>query len=403
MPESLLPLAVVGTYLLAALVALVVRNAVDGRFHDEETAARGDSPILPMSARMFFAWALQPAWRLVRWSGVPATAITTLSMLFAFGSGLCIATGHLAAGGWLYLTAGICDVLDGRIARASNTASRRGAAIDSVLDRYSDAAVLIGIAWLYHATWPGLVAVLALVGSLLVSYVRARGEGLGADVKVGLMQRPERVVLLGTSLALAPAIGELTGEIISADTVVIATVVFIAVMSHITALHRLLHTLRVLDARAPRSRWRKLLPATVSALVATGADFGLVSVLVGAFELDPAAATAGGCLLGGLINFSMNRWWTFRSKDAPALQAVRYTIVSVTSALLNSGGVALVLLLPLPDYRLAWLLVRGLVFLCWNYPLQRDYVYGAQGAGKPDAEGEVADDKHVTGTRPATG
>ena len=63
--------------------------------------------------------------------------------------------------------------------------------------------------------------------------------------------------------------------------------------------------------------------------------------------------------------------------EAAAPQALRYTVVSTTSALLNAGGVGLLLLLSLPDYRAAWLAARVLVFLCWNYPLQRDYVYAA--------------------------
>jgi len=132
-----------------------------------------------------------------------------------------------------------------------------------------------------------------------------------------------------------------------------------------------------------------VVPATISAFIATAADFGLMSLLVSWDVATTTQATALGCLLGGIINFSLNRVWTFASTDdIPTLQAIRYTIVSVTSALLNSGGVALALTLPLADYRIGWVLVRGVVFLCWNFPLQRDYVYGPQGKDRPELSGD---------------
>ena len=305
------------------------------------------------------------------------------------------------AGGWLYLGAGICDVLDGRVARHTGTASARGAAIDSVLDRYSDAAVLAGVAWFVRGSWLLVFPLLALIGGFLVSYVRARGEGLGVSVKVGLMQRAERVVIIGLALAISPVVESLAPTIRAAS-LVIAAVAIVGVMTQVTALRRLAYLLRALDTRPPMRRrgWRRLVPATVSALVATAADLGLVMLLVGVLDCTAALATAAGCLLGGGINFAMNRRWTFASTAQKAPQAMRYTIVSGTSALLNSAGVALVMLAPLPDYRLAWVVVRGLVFVCWNFPLQRDYVYGPAGRGKPlalDSKTDTSAEPHFTG------
>ena len=381
---SVVVFAVIATYSALAAMAYVVRRFTVGPFRDREVEKRGASAVLPMSARMFFIWALRPLWLAVSWSGLPATAVTTLSLLLSLGSGAAIALGHLALGGWLYLAAGICDVLDGRIARHTGTASPRGAAIDSVVDRYSDAAVLAGIAWLLRDSWQLVFPLAALIGSLLVSYVRARGEGLGVSVSVGLMQRAERVVLIGAALTLGPLIS-LAVPSVSSLALVTAVVAFVAVMTQVTALHRLAHLTRKLDRRPSYNRggWRRLVPATVSAAVATAADFALVTLLVSSLWSSAAIATAAGCVLGGFINFMLNRHWTFASKDRPTPQALRYTIVSATSAVLNSGGVALVMLFPLPDYRIAWVVVRGLVFLCWNFPLQRDYVYGPAGRGKP--------------------
>lgn len=392
MPEALrwpvAPLLIAGAYLAMAAVTLVVRNLVADPFRDEETTARGASAILPMALRQFFIWSLEPLWRLVRWSGIPAHAVTTAAALWGIGSGVAAAGGDLALAGWLYLGAGLFDVLDGRVARHAGTAGPRGAIIDSVLDRYADAAVLCGLAWHLRGHWALVLALGALVGSLLVSYVRARGEGLGVDVRVGVMQRAERVILLGSTLALAPVVELWSRAVVPAQALVIATLGFLAVTTQVTALRRLAHVVRAFSPKGqePRKTFERLVPATVSAFVATAADFGLVMLLVSHAGVSAARATAVGCLLGGVINFSMNRWWTFGSTARPSLQAARYTIVSVSSALLNSGGVALALTLPLVDYRVGWVVVRALVFLCWNFPLQRDYVYGPQGENQPELE-----------------
>ena len=99
--------------------------------------------------------------------------------------------------GGIILFAGLFDMMDGRVARVGNMSSTFGALYDSVLDRYSELVTLCGIcyylfAWGYFVS--SIIAFVALIGSLMVSYVRARAEGLGFDCKVGFMQRPERVV-----------------------------------------------------------------------------------------------------------------------------------------------------------------------------------------------------------------
>jgi CDP-diacylglycerol--glycerol-3-phosphate 3-phosphatidyltransferase len=112
---------------------------------------------------------------------------------------------NLSYVGWsgaIILFAGLFDMMDGRVARIGKMESKFGALYDSVLDRYSELITLFGIFYYLVLTgylWGSIIAFIALIGSLMVSYVRARAEGLGLDCKVGFMQRPERVVL--TSLA----------------------------------------------------------------------------------------------------------------------------------------------------------------------------------------------------------
>src|SRR6185369_14595597 len=102
------------------------------------------------------------------------------------------AGGLMFAGGWLLLFAGSLDIVDGRVARRTNRGSKRGAFLDSVVDRYADALAYLGLAYFYGGTWVEWIVLGALVGSFMVSYTRARAEGLGTTCLVGLLQRPER-------------------------------------------------------------------------------------------------------------------------------------------------------------------------------------------------------------------
>jgi putative flippase GtrA len=115
--------------------------------------------------------------------------------------------------------------------------------------------------------------------------------------------------------------------------------------------------------------------SAVSAAVATVADFAFVVLLVSALGVRAGVATALGCLLGACVNFTMNRAWTFESDGPLPGQAVRYALVSGASLILNAVGVDLLVHTGLLDYRLVWWLVRGLVWLGWNYPLHRFWVF----------------------------
>ena len=113
--------------------------------------------------------------------------------------------GDLSYVGWagaLILFAGLFDMLDGQVARLGNMSSSFGALYDSVLDRYSEMVMFFGICYYlvgHHYFFSSIFAFIALIGSMMVSYTRARAEGLGIECKDGLMQRPERVVLIGLS------------------------------------------------------------------------------------------------------------------------------------------------------------------------------------------------------------
>ena len=147
----------------------------------------------------------EPVARLLARTAITPSAITWLGFLLAIGAAALIITGHLFAAGLVVLIAGFSDILDGALARHTNRITHFGAVLDSTLDRLSEAVVLLGILVLYtreQLIAPILLVGFALLGSQLVSYIRARAEALGIQCEVGLFTRPERVIVLVLGLLL---------------------------------------------------------------------------------------------------------------------------------------------------------------------------------------------------------
>ena len=138
---------------------------------------------------------------------VHPNTITAIGTACSVAGGVIYGTGHISVGGFFLGLTALFDVLDGTVARRSNRSSTFGAFLDSTLDRLADGAVLGGLGVFYalspvHRSVPMVVVCLAgIIGSFLTSYTRARAEALGLDAKVGLLQRPERVVLLSAPQA----------------------------------------------------------------------------------------------------------------------------------------------------------------------------------------------------------
>jgi CDP-diacylglycerol--glycerol-3-phosphate 3-phosphatidyltransferase len=140
---------------------------------------------------------------LVRWRVHP-NAITTFGFAVTVGAGVLFHFDHVRWAGLFVLLGGVLDIFDGQVARVSDLASKFGSFYDSTLDRISEIVVFLGLLSLYNQygrdladVWMVYVIALAMGGSLMVSYTRARAEALGLDCSVGLMQRAERVALLG--------------------------------------------------------------------------------------------------------------------------------------------------------------------------------------------------------------
>ncbi len=197
-------IAVLGFALATMLVYAL--SAARAAPDPHEVADRG-SFVLGGFARSWFYWFIGPLVRMSLALKISPTFFNLLGAALGIGAGVAFATGHLTLGGWGVLLGGAADVFDGRIARARGMASDRGAFLDATLDRFAEVGAFVGLAVLFRESAPALALVVtALGGSLLVSYARARGESVGVSCKLGIMQRAERLLLVGLGGLLDPAL-----------------------------------------------------------------------------------------------------------------------------------------------------------------------------------------------------
>ena len=213
----------------------------------EIQGAKHNQILGPFLAR-YLVWLIGPLERVLV-GLVSPNLITAVSLVMCAWSGLEAGLGKLGGAAWLYALVGILDVLDGRLARLANRQTRSGALFDSVSDRWGELFVLGGYAWYLRDT-PWLLAVMGALGSsMMVSYTRARAEGLGVELSGGMMQRAERILLVACGSAVAawyathPDTAWLTEPILG------GTMVVCAVASTATAINRWIVAFRELARR----------------------------------------------------------------------------------------------------------------------------------------------------------
>ena len=180
--------------------------------------------------------------------GIHPHVLSITGFILSVVAGILFGTGSFFWAAWVIVLAGICDTLDGQIARQTQKTSAFGAFFDSTLDRYSDMFLFIGLAYYFAGgvafsgsgqpretcPWTVVIIILAIIGSFMVSYTRARAEGLGLECKKGMMQRPERITLL--------VIGSLLGSIPKVGPVLLTITLFVlAISSNLTALFRVFY------------------------------------------------------------------------------------------------------------------------------------------------------------------
>ncbi|MBV6443015.1 MAG: CDP-alcohol phosphatidyltransferase family protein [Haliscomenobacteraceae bacterium CHB4] len=213
---------------------------------------------------------INPFINLLLKAGITPNAVTTIGFIINVGATAVFIIGgreprtdlrYVGWGGAIILFGGLFDMIDGRLARVGKMESKFGALYDSVLDRYSELAMFLGICYYLVAQnyfLSSLFAFIAMIGSIMVSYVRARAEGLGIECKGGLMQRPERILLVGISAVVCGLLADYTGQfkytipdttfpIFENITLFTFPIFILAVLTNWTAIQRLRESKAVLD------------------------------------------------------------------------------------------------------------------------------------------------------------
>jgi CDP-diacylglycerol--glycerol-3-phosphate 3-phosphatidyltransferase len=165
--------------------------------------------------------------------GLTPNTLTLIGFLMMCGIGAVMAFGNFALGGLLIIAAGIFDALDGSLARLTNRVSKFGAFLDSTTDRFAEGAVYFGILFAFMQrgmNWVIYLIYFTLLGSLMVSYARARAEGIGVEMKEGMMTRFERIALLVIGLILTAFFG---------DAPILIVLGILAILTNLTACQRI--------------------------------------------------------------------------------------------------------------------------------------------------------------------
>lgn len=190
--------------------------------------------ILPEGIKNWYLNLIDPPINFLVRHNIHPNFFTILGLIITGIAAYFYTIGNLVMGGALVLLGGTCDIMDGKLARRSGLSSKFGAILDSTLDRYSEFIMFFGVG-VYFVRQDTTIAMLttcigflALGGSMMVSYVRARAEGLGYECKVGIMQRPERIVYIGFAS-------------IFHETALIVVLWLVAIMANFTAIQRMYH------------------------------------------------------------------------------------------------------------------------------------------------------------------
>lgn len=187
--------------------------------------------VLPHSIQQWFINVIDPFIELIVRFNVHPNHFTILGLFVSFVGAIFYAKHDIRLGGLFILLGGLCDIIDGKVARRTGLSSKFGALFDSSLDRYAEVFMFLGTAvYFVQKAHPftSIMVFLALGGSMMVSYVRARAEGLDYECKVGIMQRPERIVYVGVSSLIHPYLLEVV-------------IWMIGILANLTAVQRMYH------------------------------------------------------------------------------------------------------------------------------------------------------------------
>lgn len=254
---SLLPVIILNG---AAILSWIIFAFIyPGRERNPMVVERSHPSFLGSFLREWSVWIIRPFILGCKAMGLTPNMITAISLVLGFLSAYYFFIGHFATAGWILVASGALDMIDGGLARMTNQVSKEGAFFDSCSDRYSESAILTGIAFYFAMRrditvfgdntwlWLILLSILAMTGSQIVSYAKARGEAVGFSTNMGLMQRAERIAVLAIASAFYPFFRIiLTANGMNEHWPLIIALILMAVLTNYTAVTRIVIIFRAI-------------------------------------------------------------------------------------------------------------------------------------------------------------
>lgn len=245
---SLAPIVVINAFTITTLIVFLVRRR---RLPPaQELEGRFQSRILGRTLQEYWYWLTTPIAEAFIQMRLSPNILTTIGTGIGVFSAYLFAHGWFGYAGWALIAGATFDLFDGKVARLTNQVRRSGAFYDSAMDRLSEGLVFLGLAIYFRGTWLLPVVILGLIGSMLVSYARARGEAVGVVCKKGPMQRPERIAYLGIATVLQP-VADATVQVwyhLPPAFLVVSVLCVIALLTLYTAIYRTVYIMNKLDS-----------------------------------------------------------------------------------------------------------------------------------------------------------
>ncbi len=239
---SIVPLILInGGFILGYLIFLVLGK---GSKKHHELKDKSESKIIWSSLQNYWFAITEPVVKLLIKAKVTPNMITVIGVFISGVSGLLFANGNWGSAGWIMIAGGVFDLFDGRVARATNSVSKQGAYLDSVMDRYSDGLILGGLAIAFREHWLLYFLILCFIGFYSVSYTKARAEASGIKCNVGMFQRPERIFSLGLSAIFSPLFSYYLN--IDAPFLIYLVIVVLGIGTVATSIYRILYSMKKL-------------------------------------------------------------------------------------------------------------------------------------------------------------
>lgn len=215
----------------------------------DEVTTRHNSRLLSGFFKEYWYWLTTPVAKFLIAMRLSPNIITFIGTMMNILPAYLFAIGQIGWAGWAMCWAATFDIMDGKIARITGQGSRSGAVYDSVMDRFGEGIVMMGLAIYFRESWVLYFVLAGIIGAMTVSYARAKAESLGIACKEGTMQRPERIVYLGVSSIFQPLADFIMIKlgITPFPILTICAVCLVGVLTNTTAAYRMLYTMNELD------------------------------------------------------------------------------------------------------------------------------------------------------------